>query len=51
MIPISARVPESIVERLNTLGTKHGHSISRLVLEAIEGYLREIGEHPDKTNK
>lgn len=47
-VPISARIPKSISEKLGELADTHGHAVSKLVLEAIEGYLRAIDEYPGK---
>ena len=46
MVPVSARVTEAVFERLSLLAKRHKHTVSKLVVEAIEGYLREINEHP-----
>ena len=46
MVPVSARIPDTLHEKLTQLAKKHGHTVGRLVAYAIEVYLEEIGEKP-----
>jgi predicted HicB family RNase H-like nuclease len=39
MVPVSARIPESISEKLNKAAARGGHPVSKLISHALSAYV------------